>query len=232
MATSPYHNTMFVLNFLGGLNLKSILDLGSGFGRWGFLCRCHLCGGNNLKEFPSQDVIIDAVEVFKKNISPLYDAVYNKTYEGSASEILPQLGEYDVIICGDMIEHLEKKEAWKLIEEMKKHARKAVVLSLPLGDCPQGPINDNEYEMHRSSWDVSEFRRRGAFVKRFPSFDMHPNAVVIWVLSDVARWALKTAKNPIRIMVNKKYPKLMKRIKCLMDTFFVKRKIGGKDFLK
>lgn len=198
MPTSPYSNTVYVLDLLSGLPTHSVLDVGAGFGRWGFLCRCHLGGGESLTAVPRQRIRIDAVEIHRPNISPVYPAVYDHTYEGDARSVLPSLGQYDVIICGDMIEHLEKQEAWALIENMKKRARHAVLLAMPFGDCPQGAIGGNEFETHRSTWGKEDFKGREVVVKEFPFLAGRPSAVVFWPLSDEARWTAKMMTSPVR----------------------------------
>ncbi len=167
MATSLYHNTVFVLNFLSDMQPSSILDVGAGFGRWGFLCRCHLCGGNSVTHVPVQSVKIDAVEGYAGNVNPVYQAVYDNTHVGDARAVVPVLGQYDVIICGDMIEHLPKEDGIILVDEMITHAKTAVVLSVPLGACPQGSLGGNELEQHLATWYEADFARWNALVRPF-----------------------------------------------------------------
>lgn len=213
MPTSAYHNTAYVLEVLCALEPGSVLDVGAGFGRWGFLCRCHVGGGHSLTSQPDQALKIDAVEGFPANISPIYEAVYNRTFEGDAREVIPTLGEYDVVICGDMIEHLEKKEAWALIEQMRQRARKALILTLPLGQCPQDAIYGNELEIHRSVWSRRDFRGTAACVRTFPFFLPGVRiAVVIWPRSPAARWLMKTMSNPVRRWLMPRFAAWRKRL--------------------
>ena len=199
MPTSAYQNTAYVLEFVCGLDPESVLDVGSGFGRWGFLCRCHVVGGHSLTTQPEQSLRIDAVEAYPGNISPIYQAVYNHTHQGDARELVPSLGTYDVVICGDMIEHLDKGEAWALIKEMKQHATNALILTLPFGNCPQDAIYGNEFEKHRSVWRRADFAGSGACIRTFPFFLPGVRiAVVTWAFSDHAAWLLKTMNNPLR----------------------------------
>lgn len=217
MPNSAYQNTAFVLDYVSGLEPKSILDVGAGFGRWGFLCRCHIAGGYSLVELPKQELVIDAVEVFRPNISPVYDAVYNHVYHGDIREVIQDLGQYDVIICGDMIEHLEKCEGLRLVDEMKKHCNMALVLSIPFGFCPQGVVHGNEYEVHRSSWGSRDFKGANVLIKPFPFSDNVQIGVVIYSISDHARWRAKTLQNPLRIWVARKFPKFMRKMRFIVD---------------
>lgn len=121
MPTSPYDDTVVILDFLGALLAQktcSILDVGSGFGRWGFLCRCHLGYGRSLTVESRQALTIDAVERFEPNIAPIHDCVYNNVHAGDALEILPTLDTYDIVICSHALEHQEKQEGEHLPEEM------------------------------------------------------------------------------------------------------------------
>jgi hypothetical protein len=203
MATSPYNDTEYVLDFLGKLiwhKPASILDVGSGFGRWGFLCRCHMGTGESLTIKPDQKLRIDAVEAFMDNISPLYESVYNSTFKGDARSIVPGLGEYDVIICSHMIEHLEKKEAQNLIDCMLKRARIALVLCLPFGVWPQDAVFGNEYETHRSTWDASDFKGRLTTIKTFGRRPL-TSGVVIYPVSMEAKWIAQWTCSPSRRMI-------------------------------
>ena len=214
MPTSDYRNTVHVLDFVSRLDVTSVLDVGAGFGRWGFLLRCHLGGGHSLTVEPEQVLRIDAVEGFHSNVNPVYEAVYDNTFEGDAREVVPSLGAYDVIICGDMIEHLPKDDAKRLIDEMKRHARLALVMALPLGKCPQDAVCGNELEVHRSTWRRSDFAGSGAWVRVFrsPHIEGTGIAVAIWPFCGDARWVVKTLRNPLRRFLTNTFPGLLKML--------------------
>lgn len=213
MPTSDYRNTVHVLDFIARLDLRSALDVGAGFGRWGFLLRCHMAGGKSLTAEPAQTLNLEAVEGFAGNINPVYDAVYNRVHQGDARDVLPRLGKYDIVICGDMIEHLDKEDGRKLIEEMKRHATGALIVSVPLGECPQDAIGGNPMEVHRSTWRRADFRGQGAYLKafRFPDLRNLEIGVIIWPLSDAAKWAVKTLRNPLRRTLVDRFSGVWKR---------------------
>jgi hypothetical protein len=147
---------------------------------------------------PSQSVKIDAVEGFSGNVNPVYQAVYDHVHVGDARQVVPGLGKYDVIICGDMIEHLPKDDGIKLIDEMLKHARTAVVLSLPLGPCPQGSIGGNDMEQHLATWYPADFRRWNAWVRPFPAGKNGLVGVAILPCSRDAEWWVRRSRNSVR----------------------------------
>ena len=210
MATSPFRDTAFILEFINNLDPRSILDVGSGFGRWGFLCRCHFGSGISLLVKPDQPLRIDAVEAFAPNVSPAYPVVYDRTYTGDARAILPGLGTYDVVICSHMIEHLKKDEGWRLIEEMKKHSRMALILGLPFDDAIRDAIDGNEFERHQSVWRASDFGREPAWVSTFPFLREVWAGVVIYPLDVNARWHVKTMRSPLRTFAVRHLPGMLR----------------------
>lgn len=72
---------------------------------------------------------------------------------------------YDVITCIDVIEHLEKEDALLVISELKRIARKKVIIFTPNGFVEQhdglpGSWGENNpiFQKHRSGWDISDFQ--------------------------------------------------------------------------
>jgi hypothetical protein len=209
MATSPYDDTVFVLDFLGKLIWEqeaTILDVGAGFGRWGFLLRCHLGFGKSLTAHRPQRLTIDAIESFAGNTSPIYECVYDQTFQDDAASVLPGLGRYDVIICSHVIEHFEKAQGLKFLDEMVMHATKAVIIGLPFGECPQEEYDGNSFEVHRSTWVAGDFDKYHGFIKRYGQ-----NGLVIIPRSEEARWHTRMMANPLRRLAFKVIRKFRQR---------------------
>lgn len=72
---------------------------------------------------------------------------------------------FDLVIALDIVEHLEKDEAFQLIKQCEKIARKAVIIETPEGYVPQNidilGHGGHEWQTHRSGWSVHDFERRG-----------------------------------------------------------------------
>lgn len=62
------------------------------------------------------------------------------------------LPSVDVVVLGDVVEHMNLDDALKVWEKARRAALKAVFASIPLGTHPQGAVNDNEFERHRHTW--------------------------------------------------------------------------------
>lgn len=70
-------------------------------------------------------------------------------------------GSFDCVLASDLIEHLEKDDGLKLMRSMETIARKKVIIFTPNGFQPQGAYGGNEYQIHRSGWEIEEMRRFG-----------------------------------------------------------------------
>lgn len=126
----------FVLNCLN--KTDSVLDLccGSGFG-----CRI-------MKEKAKTVVGIDkskkAIDFAKKHYK---DCVFK---QGDALKISK---DFDVITMFECIEHVEKKKAKKILDNVGKHCKKMLFLSTPT----DAELGKNIY--HKSKWNVRELEK-------------------------------------------------------------------------
>ena len=89
---------------------------------------------------------IDAVEVFKPNIDR-YELrkKYNNVYHTNIRDF--RHGYYDIIIFGDIIEHLEVNEAQIVLKYAYNHCKEMIV-AVPY-EMEQGIAEDNVYEIHK-----------------------------------------------------------------------------------
>ena len=70
-------------------NPKSILDVGVGFGKYGFLSREYLELWDGRGQYKDWRRRIDGIEAFKEYLTPIHDFVYNHVYVGNVLDILP-----------------------------------------------------------------------------------------------------------------------------------------------
>jgi hypothetical protein len=66
----------------------------------------------------------------------------------------------DLVLFMDVIEHLERDEGAKVLDFIETKYPVAI-LSTPLFDFPQGAVDGNELERHRSIWTEQELVQRG-----------------------------------------------------------------------
>ena len=70
------------------------------------------------------------------------------------------------MLAFEVIEHLERKEGFELLEALKNLAP-TVVISTPAGFYVQGKLRNNIYENHKSGWREKDFRNAGYSVDKY-----------------------------------------------------------------
>ena len=154
MPTSRPNHLSWLCEQILFLKPKSILDVGVGFGSKGMLFREYTDIWNgNYFDFKTK---IDGIEIFNKYILDLQRKIYSSIFIGDAFEIIDKLFVYDIIYCGDVIEHFSKDDGLKLLEKLKLHCRN-LIIATPLKCHPQGSVFENEAETHKSQWYEGDF---------------------------------------------------------------------------
>jgi 2-polyprenyl-3-methyl-5-hydroxy-6-metoxy-1,4-benzoquinol methylase/glycosyltransferase involved in cell wall biosynthesis/GT2 family glycosyltransferase len=154
----------------------SILDVGAGAGTYSKL----------LRDISSR---IDAVEVYEPNIiknklNELYDNVYNQDIIDFKFE-----GNYDIIIMGDVIEHIETEKAIKLVDDLYDKCDE-MLIAVPFM-LEQEAIYGNEYEKHLQSDLTDE-----VFKKRYPGFkNLFINEKYGYYIKDREHYKTETGEN-------------------------------------
>ncbi len=161
MGTSNWQNISYCVGILRRLQPSSVLDVGTGFGRWGMLCREFLDVWDGRKARDLWQARIEGIEAFPHCLTPIHEYVYDKVHVGDAVAVLPTLGTFDVIYLGDVVEHQSKSKACTLLDEAVAHARQAAIVTIPIGDdWPQEMEWDGDtYHTHRSVWAPEDFDR-------------------------------------------------------------------------
>ncbi len=78
---------------------------------------------------------------------------------------------YDIIWALDVIEHLPKKDALIVLNDMERVARRQIIIWIPLGDVPQdGSYDGNPYQRHKSTWDEKVFIKRNYKCKVYKNY--------------------------------------------------------------
>jgi hypothetical protein len=170
MPTSPYGHIEAFVGFLWQARPASVLDVGLGNGKMGFVARDLLDVMLN-ERYLRKDwkVKIDGIEVFGDYIQDHQRAIYDTIHVGDAFEIIDDLGTYDMIILGDVLEHFDKDRARAFLDKCIAHADKHLAVFVPLGNTWQQPdIYGNPYERHRSAWFFDEFK---PLYERYALFD-------------------------------------------------------------
>lgn len=126
-----------------------ILDVGAGSGTY----RYYLGAG----------YVLDAVEVWKEaadSIAPYYHTVYNMDIRDFEYPY-----DYDLIIFGDVLEHLTVEDAKMVLAEAEKHA-KHILIGIPY-QYEQDALYGNEAEKHLQPDLTHEI-----FKQRYPGYKL------------------------------------------------------------
>ena len=111
----------------------TILDVGPGAGKYGRM----------LHDYPNKDCIEANPKCFE--MYPLRE-IYNNCWEGTFEDFELPSYDYDLIIMGDVLEHVEVSDAQRFLYE--RVARKsAVLIKVPLM-APRGPSFGTHLEAH------------------------------------------------------------------------------------
>jgi SAM-dependent methyltransferase len=129
----------------------NILDIGCGQGTYRnlFLDNESITGSNWV-----------AVEVWEPYIRKYsLEEKYNRVINQDARQ-LPwhELGQWDLVFMGDVLEHMTKEESQALVDSALNHT-KWILISIPIVYLPQGADHGNQYEIHvKPDWSDEEVR--------------------------------------------------------------------------
>ena len=154
MPTSDVFNIPAIVVTVGSFRPKSILDVGCGFGKYGVLLREYTDVAAGRCDRKSWQTRIVGIEGFENYRNPVWEA-YDEVRIGEASNLLPQLGAFDIVLIADVIEHFEKPAATALVE-LALAASPVVVVSTPRDFYAQGAEFGNEFERHRCLWTAAD----------------------------------------------------------------------------
>ena len=135
---------------------KTILNLGCGLGQVFELMECknHLC--------------VDVWEPYLEQIKFRFSVI--KLNIKDLSIFIDK--SWDYVTAFDVVEHLEKPDAEKLLSECERIAREKVLVYTPVGFYKQedGQVNswgagNPEYQKHRCGFELAEMLERGYDIK-------------------------------------------------------------------
>lgn len=160
MGTSNWQNISYNLTLVKKINPQKILDVGTGFSRWGILFREILEIWDEEYYSGKWKRQIDGVEIFKGYSMEHHKLFYNNIFRTNIREFIKINKEiYDLINCGYIIEYLDKKEGRKLIDDLLART-KYLLINLPLGKYwEQETKNYNLNEKPLSIWESKDFSK-------------------------------------------------------------------------
>lgn len=132
---SAFENERFVKDWVATIKPKKILDVGAGSGYYGRILK-------------NSGVRIDADEIWPASADYLRKSGwYSWVTELNILDYEYEKGTYDLVIFGDILEHLSLEDAQKVFRYAFMHANH-VLVSIPNSNYPQEALYGNEHERH------------------------------------------------------------------------------------
>ncbi len=135
-----------VLDIVKKIDPITILDIGSGNGRYGFLFREVMDFNWGRLSPESWRTTIDTVEVDETYITPVHRYIYNNIVVSDWMEVEPGRN-YDLIFMGDVLEHFSSWE--HALDKAKKYGTVVIVVAPNWkGSIAQGEWRGHLHETH------------------------------------------------------------------------------------
>lgn len=146
MPVSHHEGKQWTCDRLIELDPIHVVDIGPGEGIYSMLMRTEL---SDHCSWECVEVYEPYVEKFK--LEDKYDVVHVRDVRDMPNWMYIT----DVIIFGDVIEHLERDEALRVLDTAKQFADN-IVVSIPIVHMPQGAYQGNPYEAHLAHYTFEE----------------------------------------------------------------------------
>jgi hypothetical protein len=151
MPTSGHAQISLVLELVNDLKPRSVLEVGTGWGKYGVLCR----------EYLGRAARIEGIEGYAPYVGPIHRAAYDEVHIGDAREILPAMQtRFDLALMIDVFEHLTRDDGARVLAELDRLAG-ATLLSVPATWDPQDGGEENAFQTHRAQYYDGDFTSRG-----------------------------------------------------------------------
>ncbi|MFJ6073692.1 class I SAM-dependent methyltransferase [Streptomyces sp. NPDC093065] len=82
----------------------------------------------------------------------MYDEIHVEDARNSEAHLFHR----DLVICGDVLEHMPREDAVALLERIVAAGAWNILVSLPIIDFPQGEVDGNPHEAHLHQWDPDD----------------------------------------------------------------------------
>lgn len=130
-----------------------VLDVGACDGKWA-----------DLISAKRPDIFLDACEIFKPNVASIM-LKYDNIFVGDIYNYWYRPNYYDIVIFGDVIEHMTVERAQQVLHYARWNATDYVV-GVPF-EYPQGALYGNKWERH-IQYDLTP----ELFAERYPHHEL------------------------------------------------------------
>ena len=157
MPSSHHYQLNEIIELIIETNPAKLLDIGIGYGKYGFLAREYLELWEQGSAYDSHKRQIDGIEAFDAYITPVHRLIYDHLFSGDAKDVLPSIKDrYDLILMIDVLEHFTYDDGLKVLDECRRCGRN-ILISVPRLMSVQEEIYGNPFETHRYNWKRKDF---------------------------------------------------------------------------
>lgn len=151
MPTSSREGKQKIVNWVKSLSdINAVLDIGAGKGTYVRLLK-YKSKVLPLARFTCIEAWTPYIEKF--DLSSKYDMVIN---EDARKVDYTKLGNIDLTIAGDVLEHMTKQESIDIVNQIASIS-KFMIISIPVIHYPQEIVNNNPFEEHiKDDWSHEE----------------------------------------------------------------------------
>lgn len=195
----PVHDFVLdpvVLSFFQKEGTGTVLDVGCGYGLFGYMIRLER---GHRGALIGMDAHLPHIEKLRKYSGAIYDSLV----VADARHLPFRSGSADTVLASEVIEHLPKSGGIGLMEEAERVGRRLVLITTPRGHLPQGQQDAGDLEEHLSEWSEKDFTERGYGIA-------YAGSVQMMVKKSRLRGALGTVNAALGFMpdaVRKKLPR-------------------------
>jgi len=133
------------------LKPKKILDVGVGAAKYGFISRYAL------PDCEIHGVEPESYYLEKYRTEAIYNKIYNKSIQQFIREDMNNQEKYDLVICGDVLEHMFLSEVHDVVDFFSYRC-KWLLAQFP-SNVPQFAVDGITWEVHRSNLQLSDFMK-------------------------------------------------------------------------
>ncbi|MFB7672930.1 class I SAM-dependent methyltransferase [Kitasatospora purpeofusca] len=123
----------------------TVTDIGPGLGTYAQLLRPHHRGHWT------------AIEIHRPYIDHYgLRLQYDEVHHLDAREAPDHLYDRDLVIAGDILEHMPPEQAIALLYRIVQAGARHLLVSLPIIPAPQGEVDGNPWEAHMHDWTATD----------------------------------------------------------------------------
>ncbi len=138
-------------------NPEGTMDIGVGFGKYGVLCREVLEAVHGRCAPDTWEKRIVGIEGFEAYRNPAWD-VYDEVQVADFTKVYESIVGWPLVLMIDSLEHVDKVTGEIILEYLVRNNGR-VIVSTPVGECPQEGVFGNEFERHRTTFTTSSFNK-------------------------------------------------------------------------